>query len=118
MAGALLGVSGLRLHAQNKLPPDTKIEKLGLSASDIKLLTPTDKELTKKDLLKLAEITKANPGAKQEDILKAFNTFLKGEGKKALTVKDLDALHKATAKVKKPGGIEPAFVASCCCCCC
>jgi hypothetical protein len=116
MAGALLGVSGLRLHAQDKLPPDTKIEKLGLSADDIKTLTPTDKELTKKDLLKLTEIYKNTPKGSPNAVLTSFNAYLKKEGKKELTVKDLEALKKATARHKK-ATIEPAFVPCCCSTC-
>jgi len=131
MAGALVGLSGREAQADDKekdrekgkekgkLPPDTKLDKLGLDEKQIKILTPRVRELTKKDLLRLDEINRTHAGkAKEEKILEEFNSYLKKEGRKELTVKDLDSLTKATKGLKKR--VTADEVSCCCCtpCCC
>lgn len=74
----------------NTLPGNTKIDNLGLSADEIQILTPTDRALTKDDLLKLRDISRANPAAPDDTIRGEFNTFLQSEGKQQLTVVDFE----------------------------
>jgi hypothetical protein len=105
------------------LPGDTKIENLGLSADEIKILTPTDRELTKDDLLKLRDISRANPAATDDKIRGEFNTFLQSEGKQQLTVVDFESLIRATAsqvlsRQGVPGGTDPGCCCTPCCSCC
>ena len=88
----------------------TKVAKLGFSATDLKIVSPRVRELTRKDLVMLAQ----DP--------------VNGPAKLNLSFRDLQGLHALAAKAATDtttggggdgdGGIRCCCCIACCCCCC